>query len=114
MSHFLLSMRHGEPPADIAAQMPQIMADIDDFGAKLKTHGHWVYAGGLHPAESAQTVDATAADAVVSDGPFPEAKEHLGGFWIIEAPSRATALEIATGASRVSRLPIEVREFHAR
>ena len=73
-----------------------------------------MYGGGLQPAEDAQLVDATGAEPVISDGPFPEAKEHLGGFWIIEAPTRAVAVEIATEASRVSRLPLEVREFHAR
>jgi len=113
VGHFLLSMRHGEPPADVAADMPQIMADIDAFGERLKADGQWVYGGGLKPVETAQIIDGTGPDTVVTDGPFPEAKEHLGGFWIIDAPSHSDAMTIAAEASRVSRLPLEVREFHA-
>jgi hypothetical protein len=59
-------------------------------------------------------VDGTGADTVVTDGPFPDTKEHLGGFWIIDAPSHSAATALAAEASRVSRLPLEVREFHAR
>lgn len=113
MGHYLLSMRHGEPPADVAAEMPQIMADVDAFGERLKADGQWVYGGGLTPADSAQVVDGTGPDAVVTDGPFPEAKEHLGGFWIIDAPNRMAATTLAVAASRACRLPLEVREFHA-
>jgi len=113
MAHFLLSMHHGEPPADVMAEMPQIMADIDAFGARLKANGVWVYGGGLKPAETAQIVDGTGRDPVVTDGPFPEVKEHLGGFWIIDAANHSAAVTIAAEASRVSRLPLEVREFHA-
>jgi hypothetical protein len=113
MGHFLLSMRHGEPPADVAAEMTQIMADVDAFGDRLKADGQWVYGGGLLPADTALVVDGTGQDAVITDGPFPEAKEHLGGFWIIDAPSQSAAVALATTASRACRLPLEVREFHA-
>ena len=93
MPQYLLSvyMVEGEaPPAP--ETMQQMFEAVDRFNTKLQAEGAWVFAGGLHPAETATVVDARNADAVVTDGPFSEAKEHSGGFWIIEAADLDAAL----------------------
>ncbi len=58
-----------------------------------------MFAGGLEPPSSATVVDATGTDVLVTDGPYAEAKEQLGGFWIIEAPDLDAALAISKRAS---------------
>ncbi|MCW2845021.1 MAG: hypothetical protein JWN22_2937, partial [Nocardioides sp.] len=84
MTQYLLSVHH--TPDDPALQLsPEEMQPIFDavgaFNEKLMAEGAWVFAGGLHPIESASTVDATGAEPIVTDGPFAESKEWLGGFW---------------------------------
>jgi hypothetical protein len=91
--------------------MEQAFADTEAFNEQLRTDGYWVFAGGLEPIESAATVDNTGATAVVTDGPFAEAKEWLGGFWVIEAPDRDAALALAKEASAACAGQVEVRPF---
>lgn len=112
MTQYLLSvhMVEGEaaPPEDVIQQM---YADVDKFNAKLQEEGSWVFAGGLHPIDTATTVDATGVEVVVTDGPFVEAKEHLGGFWIVEVPDLDAALALAAAGSAACRGKVEVRPF---
>ena len=60
-------------------------AAIDAFNDKLRVQGHWVFAGGLEAPNMATTIDNRRGEALITDGPFLESKEHLAGFWIIEA-----------------------------
>jgi hypothetical protein len=92
-------------PAELEAAMAaaiKITTDMQEAGAFL-------FAGGLHPPSSAKTVDATDGEPVVVDGPFVEAPEYVGGFWIIEAADEAEAVEWATRASKALGGRIEVR-----
>jgi hypothetical protein len=73
--------------------------------------GVWVFGGGLVPREAATTVDNTGAQPIVTDGPFAESKEWLGGFWILELPDLDAALTWATEASRACAGKVEVRPF---
>jgi hypothetical protein len=112
MTQYLLSvhMTAGEPmPSDEEVQ--QMFADVDRFNDKVREAGIWVFAGGLTAIESATTVDGTGGEPVVTDGPFAESKEYLGGFWIIESPDLDEALKWATEGSAACRARVEVRAF---
>jgi hypothetical protein len=112
MTQYLLSVHMvdgAEPPTEEAMQ--KAYADVDIFNAKLQEHGVWVFAGGLHPADTATVVSAKDGDVLVTDGPFAEAKEQLGGFWIIGVPDLDVALTWATEASAACAAPVEVRPF---
>jgi hypothetical protein len=112
MTQYLLSVyiTEGaeEPPAE---EIEQIYADVDAVNAELKETGAWVFAGGLHPAETATVVSAQGNETMITDGPFAETKEQIGGFWVIEAPDLDAALEWARKATVACRGPIEVRPF---
>jgi len=86
-------------------------AAIDAFNERLKTEGHWVFAGGLGSPDPATVVDNRGAEAIVTDGPFVESKEYLAGFWIIEAADLDVALRLASEGSKACNRKIEVRPF---
>ncbi|NYD43699.1 YciI family protein [Nocardioides panaciterrulae] len=90
---------------------PTEEADIDAFNDRLRTDGHWVFAGGLGSPDPATVVDNRGAEPVFTDGPFVEAKEHLAGFWIIEAADLDVALKLAADGSKACNRKIEVRPF---
>ena len=90
---------------------PAEMAAIDVFNDRLQAEGHWVFAGGLGGPDTATVVDNRGGEAVLTDGPFVETKEHLAGFWIIEAPDLDVALKLAGEGSKACRGKVEVRPF---
>lgn len=90
---------------------PAEMAAIDAFNERLVAEGHWVFAGGLEPPDTATVIDNRSGEAVFTDGPFLESKEHLIGFWIIEAPDLDVALRLAADGSRSCNRKVEVRPF---
>ena len=92
-------------------EMQQSMAETGAFNEKLRAEGYWVFADGLEPATVATVVDGQGAQPVLTDGPYPESKEHLGGFWIIEAPDLDVALRLATDGSEACHRRVEVRPF---
>ena len=83
-------------PADLEAAL----AAVEEFNNDLHKSGAFRFAGGLHPPSSAKTVDATSGEPVVVDGPFVEAPEYVGGFWVIEVADQDAACRWATQASR--------------
>jgi hypothetical protein len=78
---------------------------------RLMADGYWVFAGGLGSPDSATVIDNRGAEAVFTDGPFMETKEHVAGFWIIEAPDLDVALKLAAEASKACNRKLEVRPF---
>lgn len=110
MTQYMFSVIHGELNYT-DEEMQQIVADVDAFNAKIADVT--VFAGGLEPPETATVVDGTGLAPVVTDGPFAETKEHLGGFWVVEAPDLDAALALAGEASKACALPLEVRPFQA-
>ena len=114
MTQYLLSvyMVEGEdtPPAEVVAQMCK---DVDTFNEEVKAEGAWVFAGGLHPSDTATVVRAKNGEVLTTDGPFAETKEQLGGFWVIEAPDLDAALNWAAKGSAACQGPVEVRPFQA-
>jgi hypothetical protein len=91
--------------------MKQAMADTGAFNERLQADGHWVFANGLASATSATVVDGQVSPPVVTDGPYLESKEYLGGFWIIEADDLDQALALAAEGSKACRGKVEVRPF---
>jgi hypothetical protein len=91
--------------------MDQAMADTGAFNDRLQEQGYFVFADGLAPASTATVVDGQGDEPVITDGPYLEAKEYLGGFWIIEAPDLDVALRLAAEGSNACRGKVEVRPF---
>ena len=114
MTQYLLSV-HGnfdEIDAEMSAEEQQrLFAQVDKFNADVQASGAWVFAGGLCPPSTATTVRAHEGDLVVTDGPYAETKEYLGGFWVLEAPDLDAALKLAERASIACEGVVEVRPF---
>jgi hypothetical protein len=117
MSQYLMTV-HG--PADLDDALggyeseearDEAFAATERFNEQLREDGHWVFAGGLTSASTAQVVDGQGAAPVVTDGPYLESKEYLAGFWIVEAADVAAALRLAAEASAACRGKVEVRAF---
>ena len=87
------------------------MRDLDALNQEMKAAGAWVFAGGLHPPSTATVVRVTDGEVLMTDGPYAEGKEHIGGFTIIKAPDLDAALEWGRKLARATTLPIEVRPF---
>ncbi|NLE78414.1 MAG: hypothetical protein GX610_02360 [Rhodococcus sp.] len=112
MTQYLLSVVVDASVYDIPLEEAQPQFDATEkFNDELKAEGAWVFAGGLGRPESATTVDGTGTDVTVTDGPFQETKEFLGGFWVVEAPDLDAVLKIAARASKVCEQRIEIRPF---
>jgi hypothetical protein len=112
MKQYLMSVHYVEgvePPS--AEEMQPRFAAVDAFNDKLKANGNWVFAGGLHTPDVATVVDNTGAELVTTDGPFPESKEQLGGFWVVLATDLDAALALAAEGSKACHGPVEVRPF---
>ena len=116
MTQYLLSV-WSKDSADVGypddETMQKAYAQVDVFNAELRTAGAWVFGGGLQPASSATVVTATDAGVSMTDGPFAESKEQIGGFWVIEAADFDSATEWAGKGSAACMGPVEVRPFQA-
>jgi hypothetical protein len=112
MQQYMLSlyMPDGEPPPPEV--LDPIMRDLNALNQEMQAAGAWVFAAGLHPASTATVLQASGDEVLVTDGPFTEGKEHLGGFTIIQAPDLDSALEWGRKLARVSTLSIEVRSLY--
>jgi len=111
MARYLLSIYQPDgppPPPDVLAR---VMGDVDTLNQELKAAGAWVFSGGLKPSNVATVLRLEAGHLLATDGPFAEGKEHIGGFWIIDAPDFETARSWGRKAARAVTLPIEVRPF---
>jgi hypothetical protein len=114
MTQYLLSVHHtADDPTPNEDEIPAMFAAVDRFNALLRERGQWVYAGGLVDRSEAKVVDATSDSPSVTDGPFSEAREWLGGFWVVEADGLESAVAIAKEGSAACGGPVEVRAFQA-
>ncbi|GAB2459396.1 YciI family protein [Streptosporangium sandarakinum] len=111
MRRYLISMYQpeGTPPPEV---LEPIMREVDALREELRAAGAWVFAGGLHPPATATVVRVEDGETLLSDGPFIEAKEHFGGFTVIEAPDLDAALEWGRRYARATTLPVEVRPLY--
>ena len=112
MTRYLLSIYQPDgdpPPPEI---LEPALARLAVWNSEIRAAGAWVFSGGLHPPGTATVVRAKDGDVLLTDGPFVEGKEHIGGFTVIEAPDLDAALEWGRGLARaLTPLSIEVRPF---
>ncbi|REK13117.1 MAG: hypothetical protein DWQ40_10360 [Actinobacteria bacterium] len=116
MSQYLLSTFavEGEVPgAPAPEEMQEFMARVLALEAEMESAGTFVFGGQLHGPDSATVISGSGGETVMTDGPFVEAKEHIAGFYIIEATDLDEALEWAQKVVDAIRHPIEVRPFAA-
>ncbi|HVE62474.1 MAG TPA: YciI family protein [Mycobacteriales bacterium] len=114
MAQYLLSVHTVEGEPEPTADVVELMyKDVDAFNNEIQAEGAWVFAGGLHPADTATVVRIADGETVMTDGPFAESKEQLGGFWVVEAADLDAALALAARGARACRGPVEVRPFQA-
>ncbi|MCF3172111.1 hypothetical protein IPZ61_01990 [Streptomyces sioyaensis] len=111
MTHYLLSIYQPDGPPPSAEFLAPIMRDVEAVNAELRAAGAWVFAGGLHPPGTATVVRQKDDEMLMTDGPYVEGKEHIGGFTVIQAPDLDAALEWGRKLARATTLPIEVRPF---
>jgi hypothetical protein len=113
MTVYMLSVHHSPEalPPQNEEDMQKAFQQVDALNEKMMKAGVWVFGGGLNDPRIATTVRAHQGDVVMTDGPFAETKEQLGGFWIISAPDLDAALDWATQASAACMGPVEVRPF---
>jgi hypothetical protein len=114
MAQYLLSVHSvegevREPMTDEA--MRQGFKQVAILEAEMKSAGAWLFGGRLHESDTATVVRISNGEVMTTDGPFVESKEHLGGFYIIEANDLDAALDWASKVTRTINAPIEVRPF---
>ncbi len=109
MAQYLLSIFQpdGDPPP--AEMLDVVMRDLEALNAEMKRAGVWVFAAGLSPTHEATVLRDYNGRTTVTDGPFVEAKEHIGGFTLIDVTSRDEAMGWAERLARTIGLPIELR-----
>ena len=112
MKQYLLSVHMVEgAPVRSDDDTQKAYKQVAQLNDEMQAAGTWVFGGGLLPASSATVVRAKGDDVIVTDGPFTESKEHIGGFWVIVAADLDEALEWANKATRACGEPVEVRPF---
>jgi hypothetical protein len=105
---YLLSIYQPDGGVPDAETMARIAADLHVLNEDLRESGSWVFTGGLHAPSSATVV---RADGMITDGPYLESKEHIGGIYVLTAPDLDAALSWGRRAAAATTLPIEVRPF---
>ncbi|MFD4872248.1 YciI family protein [Streptomyces sp. NPDC058420] len=112
MQHYLLSVitpTDGQRPSP--DEMAEIVRKLGIFHDELQAAGAWVFAGGLHGPETATVLRPKDGDVLITDGPYAEGKEYLGGLCLIKAADLDAALEWGKRATWATTLAVEVRPF---
>lgn len=117
MSQYLLStyMVQGEVPGGPGTpeEMQAFMGRVMALEAEMDESGTFVFGGALHSPDAATVVRVSDGDPVMTDGPFAESKEHIGGFYVISADDLDAALAWAAKVADATNHSIEVRPFRA-
>ena len=115
MKQYLLSIYQPDGPPPPTVDLKTVMREVRAVRQEMKAAGAWVFSGGLHPPGTATVLRLKEGthdgDVLMTDGPYTEGKEHIGGFTIIKAADLDSALEWGRKLARVITLPIEVRPF---
>jgi hypothetical protein len=111
MPQYLISVWHDDAyDLDFSTSEAQRRAgQVDALNNELQQAGAWLFAAGLHPASSATVVRSVGGDVSMTDGPYAETKEQMGGFWMIDATDLDAALVWAGKAAAACEGPVEVR-----
>jgi hypothetical protein len=107
MAYYLISVLADGGESDTEREE----AAIDEFNDQLRADGNWVFAGGLTSPSTATVVDGRGTDLMVTDGPYIETKEHVAGFWVVQAADLDVALRLASQGSRSCNRRVELRPF---
>jgi hypothetical protein len=112
MAQYMLSLHNvegevGESMTD--EEMQAYWKEMQALNEEIRAAGAWVFGGALHEPDTATVVRVSEGEVLTTDGPFAESKEHLGGFYIIEAEDLDAALAWASKTTAAVRKPIEVR-----
>jgi hypothetical protein len=113
MNTYLLSIYQPDGPPPPSVNLEAIMRDLTALRQEMTRAGAWVFSNGLCPASTSTVVRMDKGQALLTDGPYVEGKEHLGGLCIIRAPDLDAALEWGRKLAGATTLPIEVRPFQA-
>jgi hypothetical protein len=109
---YLVAIHHPDD-FDPSVESEATHRDIDALNEEMVAKGVRLFVGGLYSATSAKSLRAQPGGKVsVTDGPYLETKEHIGGFWVLEAGDMEEALEWGRKAVIACRAPVEVRPFH--
>jgi hypothetical protein len=111
MAQYLVSIYQPDEDRPEPAVLDRVMADLAVLDDDLRAAGAWVFNGGLHPPSTGTVVRVRDGDLLLTDGPYLEGKEHLGGLLVIEVADLDAALGWAGRVARATGLPIEVRPF---
>jgi hypothetical protein len=115
MTQYLLSVWHDDDyDVDVdfdSPDMQRIHGKVMALNDELNAAGAWVFGGGLLPAKNAGVARYADGEVLITDGPYAESKEQIGGFWVIEAADEATARQWALKASDACEGPVELRPF---
>ena len=111
MTQYLIGMYQPDGVVPQPEFLSKVMADLGDLRDQMQAAGVWVFAGGLHDASTATVLRAGDGNVLVTDGPYIEGKEHLGGFTVVESPDLDAALAWGRRYAELTGLPIEVRPF---
>jgi hypothetical protein len=110
MAQYLLSVWHDADVVDFTTPDAQrTVSKVSALNEEFQKTGAWVFAAGLHPASSATTVRYGGGSVSMTDGPYAESREQMGGFWVVEAADFDAALALAQRASAACEGPVEVR-----
>ena len=112
MPQYLVAIHHPDD-YDPSAEDEAMSRDIDALNDEMIAAGVRVFVGGMHPANSAKSLRAQPdGDVLITDGPYLKTREHVGGFWVLEAADLDEALAWGRKAAVACRAPVEVRAFH--
>lgn len=111
MTQYLLSVYQPDGPIPEPEVMAAIDAAVGAVDRDMRASGVWVFSNGLLPASSSTVLRPSGGEVLITDGPFAEGKEHLGGFSIVDVPDLDAALDWGGRLAVATTLPIEVRPF---
>jgi hypothetical protein len=115
MKQYMLSVHGTHPdedhPAPSPEEMQKLYAQVDEVNREMAQKGAWVFGGGLMEPTTATVVRVERGQVMLTDGPFVETKEQLGGFWVIKAANLDEALAWAEKATVACETAVEVRPF---
>jgi len=111
VKQYLIAMYQpeGDPPPP--ERLERVMRELGAVTEEIKAAGGWVFGNGLHPPDTATVVRAKGSEVLITDGPFAEGKEHIGGITIVRAPDLDVVLGWARKIAEATMLPIEVWPF---
>lgn len=111
MKQYLLAIYQPDGEGPPPAVLQRVMHDVEALRREMKAASAWVFSEGLHAPSTATVVRVKDGDVLMTDGPFTEGKEHIGGLVVIKAPDLDAALAWARKLARATTLPIEVTPF---